>query len=205
MATGGNSGTGGAADPVFSCLDPKTIDNFEDGTGRICVSDGRTGNWFSYRDANSTLSPSGNPTVPSTLDPPRGANSHRALHITGTFTQYAGAGCLMKPSPQTYNASAFSGVQFYGKGTASAPTFIVQTSATESTIYGGQCTLPQLSCAGATAPLVGLLPNEWTLFKIPFSTLANGTSPFNAADIWSIEFQPGPGIFDLWIDDLSFY
>jgi hypothetical protein len=204
MATGGNAGAGGLPISATWCAGLNTIDKFEDGTGSICQTDGRTGSWFSYHDPNSTLSPSGTPTVPSTLNPPRN-DSRRALHVTGTFTAYAGVGCSMKTAPATYNASAFTGLQFYLKGTASAPTLIVQTSATESTTYGGQCALPTLSCAGNNAPLVGVLPNDWTLFTVPFSTLANGTSPFNSADIWSIEFQPGPGVFDLWIDDLSFY
>jgi hypothetical protein len=202
---GGNPGSGGIPMALAACTitRPNMIDDFEDGTGTICRHDGRSGSWFSYRDAGSTLSPSGMPTPPSMLDPLRGI-SRRALHISGTFAQYAGAACSMKTVPATYNASAFSGLEFYAKGTASAPTIIVQTSATESTTYGGQCALATLSCAGNTAPIVGLLPNDWTLFTVPFSTLTNGTAPFNSADIWSIEFQPGPGIFDLWIDDLSF-
>ena len=41
--------------------------------------------------------------------------------------------------------------------------------------------------------------------QIPFSSLKNGTATFDRTEIWSIEFQPGAGAFDFWLDDLSFY
>ena len=40
---------------------------------------------------------------------------------------------------------------------------------------------------------------------IPFSSLSGGIAPFNVTELWSIEFRPGYGAFDFWIDNLSFY
>ena len=131
--------------------------------------------------------------------------SKRALHITGTSVQYAGAGCHMKTPAAAYRATFYGGIEFFAKGTASAPKIIVQTAATESTMYGGRCTLPVLSCAGnETSFPLNPDPETWTQIGISYAWLKNGTAPFDANEIWSIEFQPGPGAFDLWIDDLRF-
>ena len=175
-------------------------------------SNGRSGYWFSYVDASSTLSPSTVPTPPTVLPTPRGA-SLRAVHISGTLaaggsTHYAGVGCFMDTVPTTYNAPAhgYSGIQFYAMGTASAPTLIVQNTDTESTEYDGTCTAPVLTnCIGNFAPISGLSPNQWISVSVPFTAISGGSAMFLASDIWSIEFQPGPGAYDLWIDDLSFY
>ena len=199
-AAGGMNGSGGGS----GC--GALIDDMEDGTGRICQGSGRNGKWFSYRDGNSTLAPSGEIPAPSAVSPPRGS-SQRAMHTYGTFVQYAGIGCTLTavPQTQTFSAAAYTGIQFYAKGTATALTTIVQTASTESTTYGGRCALATLSCAGNSAPVANLSATDWTLVKIPFSSLANGTAPFDRTDIWSVEFQPGAGVFDFWIDDLSFY
>ena len=132
-------------------------------------------------------------------------SSQRALRTYGRFVQYAGVGVFLTAVPATFNANAYTGIQFYVKGTAAALKAIVQTASTESTTYGGRCTLPTLSCAGNEAPAGALSATDWRLVQVPFSSLANGTAPFNRTEIWSIEFQPGAGDFDFWIDDLSFY
>jgi len=81
----------------------------------------------------------------------------------------------------------------------------VQTRGTESTTYGGSCALATLSCDANGAPISGLQASTWSLVSIPFSSLSGGTAAFTITDVWSVEFQPGIGGFDLWIDDLSFY
>jgi hypothetical protein len=200
-AAGGAAGAAGAGggDPCGAL-----IDDFEAGTGLVCQGNGRAGYWFSYRDSASTLTPAEMPPHPSLLPTPRGS-SQRALHPYGTFVQYAGVACYVSSVPTTYNAGAYTGIQFYVKGAATALKLIVQTAATESTTYGGHCTLPTLSCAGNEAPVGTLSATDWRLVQIPFASLTNGTAAFNRAEIWSIEFQPGAGAFDFWIDDLSFY
>jgi hypothetical protein len=181
------------------------IDNFEANSGYICQDNGRVGHWFSYYDASSSFFPVGTPSLPSPLPTPRGT-SQRALHMYGTEVQYAGIGCSINNVPSlTYNAGAYTGIRFYIMGTAVSPMVIVQTRSTESTTYGGSCTLATLSCAGNYAPITGLKASDWTLVTVPFSSLAGGTAPFSVAEVWSIEFQSGIGAFDLWIDDLTFY
>jgi hypothetical protein len=191
--TGGTIGCGGL------------IDDFEANTGYICQDNGRVGHWFSYKDSASTFFPVGTPSLPSPLPTPRGT-SQRALHTYGTEVQYAGIGCSINDVPtSTYNASAYTGIRFFIMGTAVAPVAIVQTSETESSTYGGTCGLATLSCAGNYVSITGLQASSWTLVTVPFSSLSGGTAPFNIGAVWSIEFQPGIGAFDLWIDDLSFY
>jgi hypothetical protein len=192
----GGAGTGGCGD---------LIDNFEASAGYICQDNGRVGSWFSYHDTSSTFFPTGTPSLPSLLPTPRGTSQH-ALHTYGTEVQYAGLGCSINNVPtSTYNASAYTGIRFYIMGTAVAPVVIVQTRQTESTSYGGGCTLATLSCAGNYVPITGVQASTWNLVTVPFSSLSGGTAPFDVTSVWSIEFQPSIGAFDLWIDDLSFY
>jgi len=124
----------------------------EAGTGYVCQDSARNGYWFSYHDGNSTLWPPEARPLPTVLPTPRGSST-RALRTYGTFVQYAGVGCFLTAVPATFNANPFTGIQFYAKGTATALKAIVQTASTESTTYGGRCTLPTLSCACNEAPV----------------------------------------------------
>jgi len=81
---------------------------------------------------------------------------------------------------------------------------VVQMAATEQTIYGGTCTLGA-GCIANQTSLLGLSSTQWLLYRVPFAALAGGSTPFSPTQIWSIEFQPGVGSFDFWIDDLGFY
>jgi uncharacterized membrane protein YgcG len=207
-STGGSGGSSGPSSP--DCVtSSNAIDDMENGTGHICPQGGRTGFWFSYKDASSTLAPTGAIVLPVGTSPARG-NSLRAMEFVGTEVQYAGIGCYLNFDPNatlnpgTYNGRAFTGIEFYARGLASAPIVIVQTSSTEQDIYGGTCTLGT-SCAGNQAILSGLSSTDWTLYRVPFAVLAGGSSAFDAGMIWSIEFQPGVGSYDLSIDDLAFY
>jgi hypothetical protein len=204
-SSGGASGAGaggGGSGGMGAC--GNLIDDMEAGTGYICQGNGRTGSWFSYYGTLSTLSPAGYPVPTSIVSPARGT-SQRAMRLYGTRGDYAGFGCWLTTVPITYDGSAFTGIRFYAKGTPASLRVIVQTSATESTTYGGTCTLPTLSCAGNETQ-VTLSASAWTLYSVPFSSLVGGTATFNVRDIWSIEFQPGANVaYDYWIDDLSFY
>src|SRR5262249_25643048 len=105
-----------------------------------------------------------------------------------------------------YSVSGYTGITFWFKGTGASFRVLLQTLETESTTYGGLCTLPTLTCAGNEAPIVGLSGNDWMQLAVPFAALANGTAPFNPAHVATVEFQPtAPGPFDFWIDDISFY
>jgi hypothetical protein len=199
----GGSGTGGSG----GC--GNLIDNFEADTGYICKANGRQGYWFTYAGAMSTIYPAAAPAQPALLSTPRGS-SRFAFHAFGDAVTFAGFGCyISNPPTATYDATGFTGVQFWIMGTATAFKYIVQIPATEATLYGGTCAATQ--CSGNSTVITGVQPTTWTLVSIPFSALTGGYAPFDITHIWSIEFQAigggdaGAEPFDFWIDDLSFY
>jgi hypothetical protein len=177
----------------------------EAATGYICQGNGRTGRWFSYQGTQSSLSPPGNPVPTSLLSTARGAST-RGMRLFGTNGDYAGFGCWLVESPATYDAGSYTGIRFWALGTPATLRIIGQTSATESTTYGGTCTLPTLECAGNETTIT-LSASVWNEYEVPFASLTGGTVPFDPSDIWSIEFQSpqASGAYDFWIDDLGFY
>ena len=93
------------------------------------------------------------------------------MHTYGTCVQEVGIGCFMNfPAGHplgTYNATGYSGIQFYAMGTASALKVVAQNPATESTTYGGQCTLAVLSCTANSAPVLGAVGQSMELDHDP--------------------------------------
>jgi len=132
------------------------------------------------------------------------------MHAYGTFTQYAGLGVLFNlpvrgDVPGTWDASAYTGIKFWAKGSPSYLKVLGQMPATQSVANGGTCTTS--SCA-ANYYLLTTLSSSWQQFTIPFAYLTSGTAtPFKPASLWSIEFGPYATVtsFDFWIDDLMLY
>jgi hypothetical protein len=216
-ASGGATGGGGASGAGGCGL---VIDDMEADTGLICKGDGRMGRWFNYNDgaaATVQTPPTGTfPLLPEHLVPARGTSQY-AMHTTGTFTSYLAIACSLNGPDtastafnQPYDASMFTGIRFYAKGTAATTALqaIVQTKETESTTYGGTCT--STSCIGNRVNIT-LDPANWMLYQVPFSTLTGGSATFTAKDAWSVEFLAYNNLgvstlsADFWIDDLSFY
>jgi hypothetical protein len=207
----GAGGVGGLAG-VGGC--GNLIDDMEDGDGLICTGNGRSGHWFTYVDAASSITPPPSDTIPALpvlLPSPRGT-SQSAMHASGTYTGYAGIGCLLNNPvigqvPKTYDAVAagFTGVRFFAKGD-SGLYFAIQIAATISTTYGGTCAGNTCYGASYTVSPGQLSSTTWQEFSIPFTVLVPGVAAFRASDIWNIGFQPAAkGAFNLWIDDVSFY
>ena len=196
----GTGGTGGCGN---------LIDNFEADTGYICKANGRQGYWFTYAGSMSTIYPAGAPSQPALLPTPRGT-SRFAFHAFGDAVTFSGFGCyISNPPTATYDATGYTGVQFWIMGTAPAFKYIVQIPATEATVYGGTCNAT--TCLANTTMITNVQPSTWTLVSVPFSALGGGFAPFDITKIWSIELQAiggtdaGAGAFDFWIDDISFY
>jgi hypothetical protein len=207
--TGGNNGTGTGGGAGCGAL----IDDMESNTGKICEGSGRAGHWFTYIDSysGSTITPptSQVPALPYALTTPR-AGSAYAMRAFGLYSSYAGIAALMNNAvigqiPRTFDASSYTGVRFTAMGSGGLKV-VVQTSATESTTYGGTCALT--SCYGASYTVSGLSATTWNTFQVPFTSIAlnPGNAAFSKSDVWSIEFQPAlTSSFDIWIDDLMFY
>ena len=214
IATGGAIGTGGVigSGGVAGC--GTLVDDMEDGDGLICMGNGRSGHWFTYVDSAGTITPPPSDTVPASptmLSPARGS-SQFGMHAQGTYSGYAGIGCLLNnpvigEPPRTYDALAanYTGVHFFAKSDAGLY-FAIQTSTTISTMYGGTCTMANCYGASYTLSASQVSSTSWQEFTVPFSLLTPGVAMFRASDIWNIAFQPATkGAFNLWIDDVSFY
>jgi hypothetical protein len=184
-------------------------------TGVICQGNGRIGHWFAYNDGSTTTTqtppPNVAPTRPDPIQPPRG-NSNYAMHTYGKFTTLGGIGCSLDGStsntvevPSPYDVSGYTGITFYAKGTPADLQVIVQTVETAWTMYGGTC--PSSSCAGNRMDIT-LSSTAWTLYMVPFTSLMQGTYPFNAHHALTIDFDvyaAAGANADFWIDDLAFY
>jgi hypothetical protein len=176
------------------------------------------GLWFTYVDtsATSAIAPATTAAaLPEFLSTPRGASQY-AMHMQGYYSTYAGIAVWLNrasfsSSTGTYNASAYTGIKFFAKGSGGTLNVVGQMASTESTTYGGTCT--STSCSGNYYVYPSALSSTaWTQISVPFSSLTGGTvTPFSPTSTWSLEFQyyastsMGGAPFDLWIDDLTFY
>jgi hypothetical protein len=174
--------------------------------------------WFTYVDSStsSVITPTpGYAALPELMSTARTTTSKYAMHMSGTYSTYAGMGCWLSNTsfstiPGTYNANGYTGIRFYAKGAGSLQA-TGQMPSTESTSYGGTCTLGAGVCSG-NSYVIGALSSTWTLYTVPFASMTGGTAtPFSPSSIWSLEFgfysstSLGGASFDLWIDDLTFY
>jgi hypothetical protein len=185
----------------------------EAGTGWICTGNGRVGFWFTYvddYDAHSTITPVPNQVAkPVLMSTPR-ETSQYAMHAYGVYNDYAGLGVLFNiaaegETPKIYDASAYTGIKFWAKGSGTYLRVFGQMDTTEPVANGGTCT--STSCT-ANYDLLSL-STSWKEFKVPFSYLTGGTVSFKASRLWSIEFGPytcsADCSFDFWIDDVTLY
>ena len=99
------------------------IDNLDDNDARIMMVGGRQGPWHSFNDSNggNQQPPIGTGFLPVT----GGANNtSHAVHTTGSGYQFGGVGFDLNNSTTTpesaqsqgYNASAYTGITFWAKG-----------------------------------------------------------------------------------------
>jgi len=111
--------------------------------------------WFTYVDTSTTsaIAPATTAAaLPEYLATPRGTSQY-AMHIQGYYSTYAGLAVWLNKSSfsgstGTYNASAYSGISFWAKGSGSL-NVVGSMASTEQTLYGGTCTLGT-ACSGIT-------------------------------------------------------
>src|SRR6266496_1082265 len=200
----GTTGGGGSGTSL------EMIDNLEDNDRQIIAASGRQGPWHSFNDTNA-----GN------IQPPLGTgfvaaagganNTAYAVHTTGSGFQFGGVGFDLNnatPTPESmssmaYNASAFSGLSFWAKGSGTLRVEFAMRSFVP-TDRGGSCTSNCWNVYGANTPT---LTSNWTQITIPWAGMQReqgGTSPaFNASELMGVSFK-GPGTFDFWIDEVAF-
>ncbi len=229
----GSSGSGGVAagvcptDPTkmvpMACADSGVaagdgalIDDFESDDLTIEAADGRSGGWFLYNDKTGTTSPDGNAMgqpEPAPLPTARGGST-MGIHFSGaehvqTGDEYPwGGGVGLYITPQCYDASAYTGVSFYAKGSG---TFVlaVGTFEAQSCEFGGLCTLENCVANGKEFTLSE--GDDWTFVTVPWDELSAGSAAFDVTHVggltWGVK-NPGtpatPYGWDLWIDDVRF-
>jgi hypothetical protein len=208
-------------------IDPSAlIDNFEGGSGNLPMIGGRTGSWYAEGDATATaiIQPNG-PAAPEVIPGGR-CDSRHALHVTGNgFLDWGsevsvpldyGIDDAGVSGYQPYDASQYHGVTFFARiGDTSTNSMIFGISDEYARPEAGICVIGGGVGTGCydsfTISLSPFIGTEWQQFRIQFAGLAQRnfgvhSDAFDTSKIYDLEFIIGPDtVFDLWVDDISFF
>ncbi|WP_437642591.1 CIA30 family protein [Sorangium sp. So ce854] len=210
--TSATTGAGGGPQTL------EMIDDMEDNDNAINAAGGRVGYWYTFNDGTEGATqepppdPEGTGETPFTmtaLEPARGQSMYAARSWGSGFETWGAGFGFDLNSPEgakaPYDASAYTGITLWAKGTTSA-TVMISDPGTDP--EGGVCTD---ECDKWQKSLA--LTEEWQQFTIPFADLKQGgwgtpagTDQIDATKLYSIQFQVGTDPeFDVYIDDLAFY
>ncbi|WP_437775114.1 CIA30 family protein [Sorangium sp. So ce1097] len=210
--TSATTGAGGGPQSI------EMIDDMEDNDNAINAAGGRVGYWYSFNDGTEGATQNPPPDLEGTgetpftmtaLEPARGQSTYAARSWGSGFETWgAGFGfdlSSVEGEKTPYDASAYTGITLWAKGTTSA-TVLISDPSTDP--VGGSCTD---ECDKWSKSLA--LTEEWQQFTIPFADLKQGgwgtpatTDQIDATKLYSIQFQVGTDPeFDVYIDDLAFY
>lgn len=212
---GSSAGSGGSGNAPTGATD--LITDLE--SGPTFSSGGRSGSWYVYND--KTAAGMQTPTVGTDFKPdavmPARSGSTFAAHTSGSGFTVWGAGMgfdVNNPggtAKKVYDASAYSGITFWAKGTASkAVRMNIPTKDTSP--EGNLCNMTDAGDSvcndhfGTTLTLTA----DWTQQTVDFANdLAQShfgpPADFKPSEIYGVQFQVGPGAtFDFWIDDVAF-
>jgi hypothetical protein len=215
---GGNpgAGIGGSPDSSFgqdAGNAPLLITDLENGPS---LGSGRVGAWYTYNDMSSAgmQSPdAGADFVPTKLVPPREASNY-AAHTQGSGFALWGAGMGFDLNNNgagklVYDASHYSGITFWAKGTSTKPVR-VNFPSKDTSPEGGVCNSAMNKCSDHFGAKLNLTA-DWTKQDIKFTETAQQMwgipqePSLDAAQLYGVQFQVEPGVtFDIWIDDVSF-
>lgn len=213
--SGGSAGVGGGAGSGNTEL----IDDMEDGDAEIELTGPRNGYWYVGSDttAGGALVP------PSTkfemTELAAGDRSSYAAHVKATgFTDWGSVmgfnfiELLTKVKP--YDASAFCGVQFWGKAAATTKVRL-RVPDIDTHQSGGVCTDPGTTgtaCYDHFGTPVSL-GTTWQQFSVKFSDLTQVGTGYHPADgllktdqLMALEWAlpASSKTFEIWIDDVAF-
>jgi hypothetical protein len=219
-----------AGRPRTGCEDLFTIDDMEDGDGKICETEAsdRKGSWYVTGDGTGTVMPEpGKPFVPTQIpDGPNGRDgSFYAARMSGSGFHTAGArmglnlnvvGLGLKP----YNAGTIAGITFWLKSNAPI-TVELPIPATIPTREGaGSCedADSEHNCGNHFRfTIAAPEPDRWVQYRVPFSALTQspqldatgstvfGSASFNRGELVGVQFLASQTSFDVWVDDIAFY
>jgi hypothetical protein len=199
-------------DPIVECAsavatgeDP-LVDDFEDLDDLLTVVDGREGGWYTYDDGTDGVSQSMTVAVS-----PAGSN---ALHVVGgPFDQYSGMGFVPRWTETgaehcSYDASYYSGIRLWIAGEGGVR-LALQNPAVRTVSMGGGCP-DDSSCYDSHGFDLDLNPGG-TYYDLPFAEAMQAgwgldAGPFDPSAVFVIELQfPSGTVYDVWVDDVSFY
>ncbi|HEY4159990.1 MAG TPA: hypothetical protein VGM29_17885 [Polyangiaceae bacterium] len=231
-SSGGSAGSAGTT-PIGPLLDDLT-----DGDNTIAPLSGRVGYWYAYNDMTGTQWPPADPSgaIPFLVCPSSAVDcklgpGHTAApaadfwaetHGSGFTTWGAGIGFDLNDDGQKhpYDASAYSGISFWGKAEAATPVRAqIQIPAVSTVVNGGTCVPPaDPSASGKCDNQYGInatFTTVWTQFMMPFATITQEDwggeqftpiGGFTKNAITDVQWIVPQGVvFDFAVDDITFY
>lgn len=199
--------------------DLEMIDDMEDTDDTILLSEGRSGEWFSYNDQ----SPGGaqEPAFPSRAftmkSVERGASRWAAQTFGHDFTNWgSGIGCKLR-SGKPYDATAYDGITFWSRrsieeGTGApdpARQIRLGIPDRQTNPLVGECGDHRNCDNNFGAPVE--LTDDWQFHLFFWHELGqqwdSGTelAAIDVSQLYQVQFQAGKfDQFDYWIDDLAF-
>jgi hypothetical protein len=217
------SGGGMACPDPNEAIDPTAlIDDMEDQNSAISPIDGRSGGWWTAGDETPSATivpPQGSPALPE-LVPGGRCGSQYAMRVTGQgFSEWGallGLNLAYDASGGVfYDASLRQGIGFWARiGDTSTNQMRLALSDINSEPKGGMCSengeVGQ-SCFDTFGVTISSLGTTWRYYKVPFSGLTQRyfglpAEELDTSALYTVGFNIEANmVFDLWIDDVSFY
>ncbi len=222
-----NGGSGGSSASACSApgeaIDPTAlIDDMEDQNALVLMNGERSGGWWAAGDGTtgaSIVPEPGGPALPEVIPGGR-CGSQYAMHVTGQgFTDW---GALLgmnlaydSSGGAFYDGSAYEGIGFWARiGDTSTNTIRVAISDANSEPKGGKCVEgggAGEGCFDTFGVTISTLDTDWVKYEVPFRGLSQRNYGLKAEaldtkTLFTVGFNVEPNtVFDLWIDDVSFY
>jgi hypothetical protein len=226
-SSGGSGGSGGSGTSACSdaqeATDPTAfIDDMEDQNASVLMNGNRTGGWWATGDGSSggTIVPEpGGPALPEVIPGGR-CGSQYAMRVTGQgFTDWGALLGVNLAYDSTggafYDASAYEGITFWARvGDTSTNVVRVAISDANSEPKGGKCVDgggAGEGCFDTFGVTISTLGTTWQRYKVPFSGLTQRNYGLQAEaldtkTLFIVGFNVDANtVFDLWVDDVSFY
>lgn len=202
--------------PYSTCTNvstPTLIDDMEDNNNGVLANKCRNGFWYAYNDGSGGTQKTGGVVSPFTMGSPGvGYNgtgtSLYCVEVSTTtgFTNYgAGFGFSLLGPQANYNASNYTGIQYYAKSTTGSPT--VAFAITDNDVVNA---VPAYSIGAHTINFT--YSGSWVLYQISWAQMIasgnayGGPTVFDPSRIQQVQWSVGPGVAsDVWIDNVSFY
>lgn len=202
-------------------LDLDLIDDLEDGDGRILVTAGRQGSWYTVNDTTGTQEPAAGLVV----EPVEGGAGGSAYSVRTSGSGFREWGAKLafvfneedNPAaiPRPYDASEYAGLHFQARGDVTIRV-VMMSSATTREENGGTCVQdPKALCDDYHGSTIMMLTPDWQAFKLPFLPMdqhgwGKDVGLLNPATAIGVEFEiagaeDGITSFEIFIDDVAFY